>query len=251
MPTLSANAAGWETHDWGARGEEWSVRWGGADVQWWATVFPRIGAFLPAGTILEIAPGFGRWTHFLREHCEQLVGIDLAEACVSACRERFAGDTRLSFHRNDGRSLAAVADGSIDFAFSLDSLVHAEADVLHAYVSGLADKLADDGVAFLHHANLAAYPAAWFAGDNSGWRGTSVSADIVAAYARGCGLRPVVQELVDWAPHANPTVLSDCFTVLTRPGSRWDREPVVVETAGFEELEVAPARRRAAAYGVS
>ena len=58
---------------------------------------------------------------------------------------------------NDGKSLAMVPDGSVDFAFSADSLVHAEADALEAYVHELARTLSPDGVAFIHHSNLGAY----------------------------------------------------------------------------------------------
>jgi hypothetical protein len=50
-----------------------------------------------------------------------------------------------------------VGDGSIDFAFSFDSLVHVEADALASYVAGLARVLTEKGVAFLHHSNYGAY----------------------------------------------------------------------------------------------
>ena len=162
------------------------------------------------------------------DFASKALGIDLSEPCVLGCRARFADDPRLSFHVNDGRSLDAVADGSVDFAFSLDSLVHAEADALHAYVGGLAEKLAADGVAFVHRSNLGAYPIGLVRDDNVGWRATSVSAEVVAGYAAGAGLRCVVQELVDWAPHGDQTVFCDCFSVLTRPGSRWDRVTVLL-----------------------
>ena len=91
---------------------------------------PRIARFLPAGSILEIAPGHGRWTDFLREHCDTLSIVDLDAACIDACRERFAGDERIAYHVNDGRSLDMIEDGSVDFAFSFDSLVHADAEVV-------------------------------------------------------------------------------------------------------------------------
>ena len=52
-----------------------------------------------------------------------------------------------------------VADRSVDFAFSFDSLVHADAEVLDAYAAELARTLAPDGVAFIHHSNLGAYRA--------------------------------------------------------------------------------------------
>src|SRR5438128_1034565 len=63
-------------YDWKERGEEWSAPWGGSAAQWSGTILPRIRECLPASTILEIAPGFGRWTHYLREHCERLHVVD-------------------------------------------------------------------------------------------------------------------------------------------------------------------------------
>lgn len=50
-----------------------------------------------------------------------------------------------------------VADSSVDFAFSFDSLVYVEAEVLKGYLTELARVLKPDGVAFLHHSNLGAY----------------------------------------------------------------------------------------------
>src|SRR4030095_4890255 len=52
-------------YDWKEAGEEWSQPWGSSAAQWAGTIFPRIRECLPAGTILEIAHGFGRWTHYL------------------------------------------------------------------------------------------------------------------------------------------------------------------------------------------
>jgi hypothetical protein len=63
MPTIEQNQAAWNQNpNWKNAGDEWSVGWGGVDNEWWRTIFPRIHQFVPTGTILEIAPGFGRWT---------------------------------------------------------------------------------------------------------------------------------------------------------------------------------------------
>ena len=130
MATVDENQSFWALYDWSGSGEEWSEGWGGSHAQWYGVVLPRIARFLPASSILEIAPGHGRWTAFLREHCDQLSIVDLDAACIDACRERFAGDERIAYHVNDGRSLDMIEDGSVDFAFSFDSLVHADAEVI-------------------------------------------------------------------------------------------------------------------------
>ena len=44
-----------------------------------------------------------------------------------------------------------AADASIDFAFSFDSLVHAEANILESYISELARVLKANAIAFIHH----------------------------------------------------------------------------------------------------
>lgn len=54
-----------EVYNWEQQGEEWSSSWGSSFSQWVSTIYPRIACFFPAERILEIAPGFGRWTRFL------------------------------------------------------------------------------------------------------------------------------------------------------------------------------------------
>src|SRR3954447_19835934 len=136
MPGVDENRDLWGgTYAWPEAGDEWSASWGGADTQWHASVLPRVQPFLPATTVLEIAPGFGRWTQYLIPLSGRYLGVDLAEAAVQACRERFAGQPAAEFHVNDGRSLAVAADGSVDLAFSFDSLVHVEEDVIGGYLT--------------------------------------------------------------------------------------------------------------------
>jgi SAM-dependent methyltransferase len=155
MPTLAENRNAWDaSYDWGCAGDEWSEAWSTPQAQWAGCLYPRIFPFLK-GRILEIAPGHGRWTQFLRDHCTSLIGVDLAATCVSECRSKFKSDPRLNFEVGDGRKLPMVADASIDFAFSFDSLVHAEADILESYASELARVLKPSAIAFLHHSNLA------------------------------------------------------------------------------------------------
>src|SRR4051812_18318564 len=156
MPDVEANLRQWDSeYSWPDQGDEWSAAWGGVDAQWHSTLLPRVGTFLPAATILEIAPGFGRWTNYLLGACDRYVGVDLSPASIEACRERFAGVGHAEFHVNDGRSLDVVGDASVDFAFSFDSLVHVEEDAIAGYVDELARVLSPSGLAFIHHSNLA------------------------------------------------------------------------------------------------
>src|ERR1700685_1918967 len=140
MPTLEQNRF-WGQYSWPEQGNEWSAEWGDAETQWHATILPRIRRFLPAQRVLEIAPGYGRWSSFLIDSADEYIGVDLNAECVVACRARFAAANHATFMVNDGKSLAAVADDSVNFAFSFDSLVHVEIDVIETYLQELSRKL--------------------------------------------------------------------------------------------------------------
>jgi len=248
MPTLEENRLTWDaTYPWIQQGEEWSRDWGGAEAQWYGAILPRIHAFIPEGTILEIAPGFGRWTHFLKGACNRLIGVDLAENCIRACRQRFATDRHLSFHVNDGKSLAMVADESIDFVFSFDSLVHAEADVIGAYMEEFARTLKPDGVGFIHHSNLGQYGPALARAAKiprrlrrflvsrpllgpTHWRAQSMTAKQFENHCDRAGLQCLAQELVNWGTDG---LLIDCFSLFARGQSSLSRPNRVIENPGF------------------
>ena len=251
MADVETNREVWEREwDWSRRGEEWSDWWGGTPALWFGALFPRLHAFVPTGTILEIAPGYGRWTEYLKDLCERLIAVDLAEQCIEHCRERFAAASNLELHVNDGRSLQMVEDASVDLAFSFDSLVHAEADVLEAYLRQLAKKLKPDGIGFFHHSNMAEHARAneltmrlperirrplvrrGAVVDVYAWRAASVGAERFAGLCREAGLACVAQERITW--ESGP-VLMDALSLFTPRGSRWDRPRKTRRNRRFRE----------------
>ncbi|MBV8561111.1 MAG: class I SAM-dependent methyltransferase [Acidimicrobiia bacterium] len=263
MGSLDDNRSVWtEGWDWSQRGDEWSGWWGGTAAMWYSALLPRIHAFVPAGTTLELAPGFGRWTQYLKDLCDRLIVVDLAQNCIDACRERFRDATNIAYHINDGRSLTMIDDESVDFVFSFDSLVHADTDVIDAYLSQLRHKLTADGVAFIHHSNAGAYrasselarrlPPRWAGSlmhsgvlvDLTAWRSPSVTGDDVITLSRQAGLSCVAQERLSWE---NGYYLTDAISIVTRQGSRWDR-PLATTTTRRFALE---ARRTARLYARS
>lgn len=277
MPTVAENLAAWSSFPWTRRGDEFSRGWGTTEMLWWGTLMPRIQRFVPADTILEIAPGFGRCTHYLKDLCRKLIVVDISARCIDACRQRFAGSGHITYHVNDGMSLAAVPDGSVDFAFSYDSLVHAEADVIGAYLVELERKLKPDGVGFLHHSNLGAYlrsngrlPPYLANAFGNNWRAESMTAEVFARLCARARLECVRQELVVFYPESSlrggkritrrfgplgqwlidrtVRVLNDCFSVFTRPGSPWSSSPQVLANRQFTR-EVRNLARLARFYG--
>lgn len=259
MGTIGENRDTWSRHNWSRQGDEWSNPWGSTASAWYAMLLPRIHNWLPCGTILEIAPGFGRWTQFLKDYSRHLIGVDLVQECIAACRQRFSSTENVEFFVNDGRSLAMIPDNTVDFVFSFDSLVHVEADVMQAYISQLAQKLSADGVAFIHHSNVAALPKItvafdWLAAQHwrlqrwspiKGWRSTSVSGALVEQWCRDSRLQCRSQELVNWATRS----LTDCFSVITRPTSKWARPNIVLSNPKFRPRQSAEIAARERLYG--
>jgi SAM-dependent methyltransferase len=185
-------------YDWKEAGEEWSQPWGSSAAQWTGTIFPRIREYLPTGTILEIAPGFGRWTHYLKDYCNELWAVDKSRECVEACQQRFASHSHVRCVLNDGASLSMVPDSSIDFVFSFDSFVHPDREVVEAYLRQLGTKLKIGGKGFIHHSNFGEYV-------------NSPRERLPEALAK-----PLIKvKILDWAHHRNPSMTAELFRVLS------------------------------------
>jgi ubiquinone/menaquinone biosynthesis C-methylase UbiE len=247
MPTIQENKAFWDgLYKWQKGGDEWSQAWGSPRTQWYGSIFPRIQAFLPAKTILEIACGYGRWTHFLKDLSTRLIAVDISEECIQACKKRFARDDDVSFYINNGKSLDMATDNSVDFVFSMDSLVHADDIVLKAYIEEISRILTKDGVAFLHHSNLGEYASRLntvqkmkmqplltrlgFMEKNYHWRDLNVTAQKISMFADMSGLQCISQELINWG---TKRTLLDCLSTITRKDSIFVRENRVLRNPLF------------------
>jgi SAM-dependent methyltransferase len=247
MATIAENKAYYDNYDWRYTGEQWASRWGGSDIQWYGTILPRIQLFLPAATIVEIGCGHGRLSRFLEPYCERLILIDMTESCVNGCARLFKTNPRVTCVLGDGISLGSVDDASIDLVFSFFSLVHADVITLRCYLLDISRKLRANGVAFIHHSNA----GACVSGDPSedavlhDYRDASVSADMVAELARAAGLACRSQELFGWE---TDQLLTDCFSVVVRPGSRWAKANTVIPNWDFS-FEVEKLGQLAEIYG--
>ena len=241
-------------YEWIAAGEEWSEPWGGSAAQWFGSILPRIQVCLPANTILEIASGFGRWSNYLKDHCRQLHLVDPAADCIEACRSRFAADAQVSCHVNDGRSLEMIPNGSIDFVFTFDSLVHVQREILEAYLAQLAGKLTKEGRGFIHHSNLGEYAFSVtrrarklvskgnvIGADHQ--RDPEMTAELFRALCEEHGLKCLSQELLNWRGRR----LIDCFSIIARKDSSWKPVPGPFRNPNFM-LEAQLIRRRSQHY---
>jgi len=192
-------------------GESWSEVWGSSQAQWQGSIFPRISKWLPSSSILEIAPGHGRWSTFLIDNATSYIGVDFSPECIEYCKERFSENKGTYFYANDGRTLSMVKDNSCDFVFSFDSLTHLEFDVMESYMKEIIRILSDNGVAFIHHSNagefLDLYPDLV-----PGWRARSVTAEKIKNCIESNGGVPLRQECINWKTKE----CIDCLTLFTK-----------------------------------
>jgi SAM-dependent methyltransferase len=163
LPSVAWNRNEWnDLHDWTLEGDEWSDM---ADYclqpysEWKTSLIETfISPYLSGEKdVLEIAPGFGRWTVAMVERARSLTLVDLSPRCIETCRDRFGHYPQVRFLVNDGRSLSGVEDASIDFLVSIDSFVHMESDVVEAYIVEFARVLRPGGRAIIHHADKRAW----------------------------------------------------------------------------------------------
>ncbi len=254
MPTIDENLTFWDQrYEWSSEGDEWSAPWGGPEAQWHGTVLPRIHSFLPADTILEIAPGRGRWTEYLKDQCRRLILVDLSPACIEACKSRFSASTHIKYHVNDGASLGMIEDESVDFVFSFDSLVHAEPDIIENYVVEIARKLKAGGAGFIHHSNLGYYqrkirrelrirsllnhrfvhrlePILNTKLHRLHWRSRNMSAALFRASCAKAGLTCISQEIINWHRTRH---LIDCLSTFAKAVPQNAKDCVVFENRKF------------------
>jgi SAM-dependent methyltransferase len=231
-------------YDWKEAGEEWSLPWGSSAAQWAGTIFPRIRDCLPAETILEIAPGFGRWTHYLKDYCNELWAVDKSVDCIDACQERFASQTHVHCVLNDGRSLSMIPDSSVDFVFSFDSFVHPNRDVIEEYLRQLRTKMKMGGKGFIHHSNFGEYVNSprerlpevitkpLIKAKILDWahhRNPSMTADVFRTLCEQNGLHCIAQELVNWRGRR----LIDCLSTFVRTDSAPVESPKIIRNPNF------------------
>jgi SAM-dependent methyltransferase len=241
-------------YDWKEAGEEWSEPWGSSAAQWAGTIFPRIRECLPAGTILEIAPGFGRWTHYLKDYCSELWAVDKSSACVKACQQRFASVSHVHCVLNDGRSLSMIPNSSVDFVFSFDSFVHPDRDVVEAYLRQFKTKLKIGAKGFIHHSNFGEYVRSprerlpevlakpLIKAKILDWahhRNPSMTAELFRALCAQNGLHCVSQELVNWRGRR----LIDCLSLIARTDSASESPTKIIRNPNFMR-EAARIRRQ-------
>ena len=150
--------------------------------------------------ILELSPGAGRFTLELIRYASCLDLLDMNQACLDICRERFTDwPTPMRFFLNDGRSCAAIEDHDYDLIACFDSMVHMHPNIIYDYVSQLGVRLKSGGVLWLDHSGK---------GPREAGHRTDITPERMAEFARASSLEVVDQRFRN--DH-------DCVSVLRKP----------------------------------
>ena len=175
--------------------------------------FPRLFATLDLANVIELACGHGRHAAHIVEHHPfgHLTLVDVNQSNIDFCRQRFAGDSRVSCVVNSGSDLEPLAADAYSAVFCYDAMVHFEYDDVFSYLAEIARVLRPGGRALLHHSNNDRMPGARYS-DNPHWR-NFMSAPLFAHVAMRSGLSVVEQQVIDWAGEAE----IDCVSLVEKP----------------------------------
>jgi SAM-dependent methyltransferase len=149
---------------------------------------------------LELSPGGGRFTVELMRYCVSLDLVDMNQACLTICRDRFDPlPLPMRYYANDGKSLAMVEDRDYDLIACFDSMVHMHPDIIRNYVMQMTGLLKAGGRIWLDHSGK---------GMKQHGHRTDMTPEKMAGFASAAGLDVVAQTFRN--DH-------DCISVLARP----------------------------------
>lgn len=155
--TIENNRNKWDIeYHWSKNGDEWDgqARYCKQPYDVWkhSLIEHLIIPFVNESSIvIEIAPGHGRWSQVLSDMADKLILVDISQSCIDFCKKMLADKSHVEYHVNDGKTLTAIPDHSIDFVWSFDSFVHIDKPTTASYIGEINRVLKHGGKAILHH----------------------------------------------------------------------------------------------------
>jgi ubiquinone/menaquinone biosynthesis C-methylase UbiE len=177
------------------------------DSQWEKWLWPMI-AQSNFRVTLDFACGFGRNTRKLAEHAFKIYAVDVNPAAIEYFQNRFADNPSIIAILTDGHSLPSIADGTLTFIYSFDSVVHFDMDLIREYLLEFRRTMSSGATAFIHHSNLGTGTF----GTNPAGRGNASAATFKQACEQA-GFVIMDQQVINWGEHVN----LDCITRFRKP----------------------------------
>lgn len=108
----------------------------------------------PSDVVLDLGCGIGRVARYVSECCRILWAVDASETMLAVARERLADRGNVRFELSEGTTIPALADNSIDFAYSILTLQHLEREDAFGLLLELRRLMRLGGKTFLTFPNL-------------------------------------------------------------------------------------------------
>jgi SAM-dependent methyltransferase len=191
--------------DWHGK-DNYGTRWGGGYQQKNGEVAYICDNFLKPHlsnrydlNILELSPGGGRFTAELIRYSEKYHFLDMNQACLDICKERFKYyPIEMRFYCNDGKDCSVLGEArEFDLIACFDSMVHMHRDIARGYLYQFSKLISKGGTIFLDHPGK---------GARSAGHRTDIYKDDIVDWAREFGLHLVSQEFRNKS--------GDCISVL-------------------------------------
>jgi ubiquinone/menaquinone biosynthesis C-methylase UbiE len=115
----------------------------------------NLAAFVhPEGRVVDLGCGIGRVMRPLAPLCREIVGIDISEKMIQKGREFLANVSNARLVHTTGAEIPSVANGSVDFLFSLICLIHVDKRTAFRYLREIERVLTPSGMVLLQFENL-------------------------------------------------------------------------------------------------
>jgi ubiquinone/menaquinone biosynthesis C-methylase UbiE len=109
----------------------------------------------PDSIVLDLGAGIGRLARAVAPRCQRIILVDVSGAMLSRARGALRGVQNADFVKVSGRSLAAIANESVDVAYSILVFQHVEREDVISYLQELGRILKVDGILRFQVPNLA------------------------------------------------------------------------------------------------
>lgn len=143
--------AGMYSNQWGKVGDKEARNMRGDILGDYHSVFNNyLMPSIEGKTVLEIGSFEGKWTYFMKK-AKKVIAVDITDDGFKKMQQwPDFNPNQYSFYLTKGYELEGIESGSVDFVFSMDSLVRSEKDIIDRYLGEIKRVLAPKGKTCIH-----------------------------------------------------------------------------------------------------
>ena len=147
--------------------------------------------------VIELACGRGRHVPKYMNRANEITLVDILDKNIAICRERFKGNPKIHYYKNNGFDLSELPSNKYSALFTYDAMVHFELLDVFNYLKETQRVLIPGGMALFHHSNTDSNYKISFEHSVSQGR-NFMSKKLFAYLAYRAGLEIVEQKVIDW-----------------------------------------------------